>query len=178
MSERYMLIPMPESLCVDLIRYSDGYMTPERIGDMASGQLLDFLERDFDESGREWFASRALEFAEDYFPDIAERWRKANEEAAVRARHQEARPLVWKQVTIPHGYEVRMSYGGQDHFALVKDGRIVDDSGAYTPSGWASKVAGGTARNAWRDISFKGPFSRDWIPAEVLRSKTERRAQF
>ncbi|AZO72165.1 hypothetical protein [Mesorhizobium sp. M1D.F.Ca.ET.043.01.1.1] len=81
------------------------------------------------------------------------------------------KPLVWKEVTIPQGSEVRMAYGADHHYAKIQGGKIVDASGEYSPSEWASKVAGGTSRNAWRDLWFRLPLTKDWVPAQTLRSK-------
>ena len=64
-----------------------------------------------------------------------------------------------------------MHYGAEDHYAEVKNGRIVDETGRYSPSEWASKIAGGTSRNAWRDLWFKEPLARTWVPAQLLRDQ-------
>jgi hypothetical protein len=65
-----------------------------------------------------------------------------------------------------------MAFGHDHHYAKVKGGKIVDDDGSYSPSEWASKVAGGTSRNAWRDLWFKEPLSKNWVPAQLLRDQT------
>ena len=67
--------------------------------------------------------------------------------------------------------DVRMAYGGTHHYAKVTNGRIVDADGDYSPSEWASKVAGGTSRNAWRDLWFREPTSKHWVPAQLLRDQ-------
>lgn len=86
------------------------------------------------------------------------------------ADHQ---PLVWKDVTVRAGSEVRMSYGGKQHYAKIVGGCIVESDGSkYSPSEWASKVAGNTSRNAWRDLWFKEPLSNTWVPARLLRTNT------
>ena len=170
MTDPIMMIPMRQSLCIDLIRYSDGYFTPEQIGDLAEEQILGLLEAAFDDLGPRWFGERAVEFAEDHLPHIAEEWLKQDADAL--ASHQkESKPLVWKEVTVPHGAGVRMHYGAEDHYAEVKNGRIVDETGRYSPSEWASKIAGGTSRNAWRDLWFKEPLARTWVPAQLLRDQ-------
>ena len=63
-----------------------------------------------------------------------------------------------------------MTYGGGQHYALIKDGRIVDGDGAFSPSSWTAKITS-TARNAWRDLWFKVPGNKDWVPAEALRQR-------
>ena len=164
MSEKVMWIPMEQALCVDLIRFG-GY-APDTIGELAEQQILDFLERSFDHNGPALFGDHALDFAERHLPDVADEWRSRNVVADVRKR----RPMVWKEVTVENGSEVRMRYDGAYHYALVEDGSIVDEDGSFSPSEWASKIAGGTSRNAWRDLWFKTPRSTEWVPAHLLRA--------
>lgn len=166
MSDDRVWVPMSQSFVTDLIRFSDGEFTPELIGYMAEEQLLNLFERSFDVIGEQWFGERAMEFADVYFPDLAEDWRKRMGVPA-----SESKPLVWKGVNIPHGSDVRMQYGGEDHFAKVDNGAIADKTGRYTPSQWARKVARGTSRNAWRDLWFREPWSLTWVPADLMRKR-------
>ncbi len=76
---------------------------------------------------------------------------------------------MWKEVTISSGTDVRMQYGGSYHFARVKNGKIEDQDGRFSPSEWASKVANGTNRNAWRDLDFRLSHNESWISASHLR---------
>jgi hypothetical protein len=170
MPDSMMLVPMRQSFCLDLIRFSDGIFTPESIGDLAEEQILNLLDRAWDGHGELWFGERAFEFAEIYFPDIANEMLKFEAKGAgLYSRGN--KPLVWKEVTVPHGAGVRMTYRDEHHYGEVKNGRIVDQSGSYSPSEWASKVADGTSRNAWRDLWFKdGP---NWLPAQMLRDKAK-----
>jgi hypothetical protein len=92
---------------------------------------------------------------------------------SVRQRSAESRPLVWKEVTILSGSEVRMFYNGTHHYAAIKGGKIVDHDTEYSPSEWASKIAGGTSRNAWRDLWFKEALSKTWVPAQLLRNQAQ-----
>jgi hypothetical protein len=46
-----------------------------------------------------------------------------------------------------------------------------------SPSEWASKVAGGTSRNAWRDLWFKEPLSKTWVPAQLVRDQAQQEIQ-
>jgi hypothetical protein len=70
-----------------------------------------------------------------------------------------------------------MAYGDKHRYATVRRGHIVDDGEEYSPSEWASKVAGGTSRNAWRDLWFKEPLSKTWVPAQLLRDQAEEAQQ-
>ena len=167
-----MMIPVDAKFCVDLIRFSDGGHTPGGIGELAQDQILSLLEFNYDTLGPQFFGDRAIEFADIYFPDIAERWRREDRgDSSIPGK--DAKPLVWKEVTIAHGSAVRMQYGREMHFAKVEDGRVVDEDGAYSPSEWASKVAGGTQRNAWRDLWVKEPAASTWVPAQLLRQRAQ-----
>lgn len=164
MSNDIIYIPFPRELYDDVIRFSDGQVRPESVAaNEVRGWLSYSVEVDYDLWG-----DRIEEVAEKYAPDIYEKWQTKD-----AAAHIDRLPLVWKEVTISAGSEVRMAYGGSHHYAKVKGGKIVDDDGAYSPSEWASKVAGGTSRNAWRDLWFKEP-GRTWVPAQLLRDQAQR----
>jgi hypothetical protein len=85
----------------------------------------------------------------------------------------------WQSVFLANGTRLKMTYKGEDHLAEVRhqqiwyNGRVV-----HSPSQWASDVADGTARNAWRDISIYRPLHKDWIPASMLRQRFIRKARF
>ena len=121
------------------------------------------------EEGECW-GDRIVEVAELYAPHVAERWEQEDEAERKEWRAQN-KPLVWKEITISAGSKVRMFYQGDHHYAEVKRGRILDEGKEYSPSEWASKVAGGTARNAWRDLWVQEPYSKTWVPAEILRKQ-------
>ena len=127
---------------------------------------------DFGDPGEHW-GDRSEEAAEEFAPHVAERWRQ-EDEAALKERLAENKPLVWKEVTISAGSKVRMHYRGDHHYAEVKHGRIFDDGKEYSPSEWAKKVAGDTTRNAWRDVWFREPLSKTWVPAQLLRDQAKR----
>lgn len=168
-------IPFPKRLYDNLVRLSDGKADVPYLA-------ASFLESDiqiglghYDVSHvSEWlwdlFGDRIYELAEEYAPHSLEKWQQA--ENAEAASYLAARdPLVWKEITVPPNSEVRMSYGGAYHYAKVRDGKIVDDDGAFSPSQWAQKVAEGTSRNAWRDLWLKEAQNSEWVPAQLLREK-------
>lgn len=155
-------IPFPRSLYDNIIRFSDGRVDPAWI---AQDQVEQWVARSVEDFNECW-GDRVQEVAEIYAPDIAQQWRQ--EDRAERAKQRRA-ALHWKEVTIPAGSQVRMAYGGIQHYAEVQNGAIVDDGKTYSPSEWASKVADGTSRNAWRDIWIKEPFDKHWVPAQKLR---------
>lgn len=160
-------VPFPRELYDDIVRFSDGKLDPVQL---ATGELRNLIEGTIEDHGDEWWGDRAYEVAEKYAPHVAEKWRNEDREA-IEARNRQRRPLAWKEVTIPHGSEVRMQYGRDHSYARIEDGRIVDGGETYTPSEWASKVANGTSRNAWRDLWFKLPTTSHWTPATVLREQ-------
>ena len=159
MTDEKILIPMNLRFCIDLIRFSDGQLTPEKIGKLAEQQILGLFEADFDTFGPAYLGERADEFGEVYGLELS-----------IGDPEKPARnPLIWKNIAFPHGSEVRMSYSGDVHFAKVVNGFIEDTGNKYSPSEWASKVARGTSRNAWRDLWFKKPHSSKWLPAHLIR---------
>lgn len=167
-------IPFRKSLYDDLVRLSDGRCNPAEV---AEARVIAWIDQNMtlstqggwaDDDFASFFDDRSREVAEKYAPWVLEEWDRAA--GSAQAAHQRKRqPLVWKEITVPTGSEVRMPYGGTLHYATVGEGKIVDKDGAFSPSEWASKVAGWTSRNAWRDIWFKLPTSSQWMPATLMR---------
>ncbi len=156
------LIPISRKLYDDIIRLSDGQLDPVRL---ANYQLEDWLAYSIEDGNYDW-GERWEEAAKTFNPHFYEKWLKEQDkESYKRKRHD----LVWKKVTIPHGSEVRMNYKKKDYYAKVEDGSIIDGGRRFSPSEWAKHIASGTSRNAWRDLHFKFPNSKYWVPAEVLR---------
>lgn len=169
MTKEIVFIPFDKELYDDLVRFSDGGLD---VSAWAEEQIMDCLERNLGDLTSRLFGARSIDFYRKYYPDYAK-------EAEARLRQAEVldleellvKPLVWKEITVKSGTKVRMQYGGTHHFAVVRDGKIEDGSGAYSPSQWAKHIANGTSRNAWRDIEFRQEESTHWVPAEVLRDK-------
>lgn len=171
-------IPFKRDLYDDLIRFSDGTINP---ASLAVQEVENWIERGFNygHGADDWFAElfpeRLYDLAEKYAPDwVDELQRREREDGETHVAKR--LPLVWKEVTVPGGSEVRMIYRGQQHYAVVKDGHIVDDDGDFSPSSWTAKITS-TARNAWRDLWFKVPGSKEWVPAEMLRQRARRAQQ-
>jgi len=160
-------IAFDRELYDDIIRFSDGRLDPVALAD---SRVRSWVEGsiEFDDV-EQWAEDRLEDLAEKYAPHVLERWRKERAEH-LRQRSTESRPLVWKEVTIASGSEVRMFYNDAHQHAVIKGGKIVDEGKEYSPSEWASKVAGGTSRNAWRDLWFREPLSKTWVPAQLLRN--------
>lgn len=132
---------------------------------LESGDYLPPDEESLTEHIERWWTA-----AENINPSFVDAHR-ANADSSLSRVEKENRPLIWKEVTIPSGSNVRMTYDGSDHFAVVKEGKILDDGHLYSPSEWASKIANGTSRNAWRDLYFQIKGSRFFVPADLLRKQ-------
>lgn len=162
-------IPLSRKLYEDIIRFSDGKVDPAA---MAEFQLEAWVERDleFNTTEEDFWGDRFEDAAAIYAPHLLKRLENERQQISDR-RKESSKPLLWKEVQIPAGSEVRMTYGGQQYYAKIEGGRIVEDDGnRYTPSEWCSKVAGGTSRNAWRDLSFRELLG-EWVPAQLYRDK-------
>jgi hypothetical protein len=146
---------------------------PPRILSTSPFPAPPFVENTIRGSDRDYWGDRLEEAAALFVPELAEQWRQEDETGATQQRLADSQPLVWKEVTVAVGSKVRMAYGGTHHYATVKRGHIVEDGDnrEYSPSEWASKVAGGTSRNAWRDLWFREPLSKIWVPAQLLREQ-------
>lgn len=166
----YIHIPFPRKLYDDIVRFSDGKIDPVAL---AHNQVLDLLRFGADDYVRDWFGERTEEFLAIHFPEILEDWTKKEIEG-LEAKLAKLSPLAWKEVSVPVGSDVRMQYDGSHHYGKVKEGRIADQDGLFTPSEWASKVAAGTNRNAWRDLWFKLPGQSSWISATMLREQARK----
>jgi hypothetical protein len=171
MTENIIYIPFPKELYDDIIRFSDGEQDPASVAEWRVRGWVENLDSPDDTWG-----DRAFEVAEKYNPDRLKWWIEENdkEHAESMRRIKETRKaLVWKEITVKHGTEVRMAYGKDTYFASVNNGKIVDQDGEFSPSAWAYKIAGNTARNAWRDIWFKETSSSTWVPAQLMRSQAK-----
>jgi len=169
-------LPISKRLYDDVVRFSDGHC--DLIWTMEE-QFHHFIRRTADDNcfgvmGND--PARLREFLKIYHPDIVDRW---DNETAV-GEEEEAEPsakwspLVWKEAEVPAGSEVRMQYAGAYHTARIANGKIIDRDGQYSPSEWASKVAAGTNRNAWRDLYFRLPGKADWTAAGTLREEARK----
>lgn len=167
MAENVVFIPISRKLYDDIVRFSDGKADP---AELAEWNLEAWITRDLEIGDGSLWGERFNDVAAEYAPHVL-----SDKDRLMVERDREAtdlaKPLVWKEVSIPAGSEVRMSYRDTHHYAKVEAGRISDVDGTYTPSEWASKIADGTSRNAWRDLWFRERHSKTWVPATLLRQK-------
>ena len=169
-------LPFNKRLYDDVVRFSDGHC--DLVWTMED-QFHDFIRRTADDycfgvMGDD--PARLRKFLEIYHPDIVARWDKedTSTEEDDRALSEKWSPLVWKEVEVAAGSEVRMQYAGAYHTARVAKGKVIDSDGQFSPSEWASKVAAGTNRNAWRDLYFRLPGKADWVSATALREEARK----
>ncbi|RWF74475.1 MAG: hypothetical protein EOS26_16320 [Mesorhizobium sp.] len=164
MSKAEVYIAFDRELHSDIVYLSDGNIDPSGLAESLIRNWIENTIRD-----GFWPEKHLETVAEKYAPDMYARWME--EDFRTYSRREDSVPLVWKEITLRPGTEVRMAYGGKHHYATVQKGRIRDEDGAYSPSEWASKVAEGTSRNAWRDLWFREPPSFTWVPAQLLRQQ-------
>ena len=62
----------------------------------------------------------------------------------------------WKQLFLPNGTKIFMTFGQKKHQAIVKHGAFMVDDATSSPSQFANSVAR-HSRNAWRDLYIKRP---------------------
>ncbi len=79
----------------------------------------------------------------------------------------------WQGLLLEDGSQLKMPYGGKDHFAEVRHQQIYYEGSPCSPSQFASRVANNTSRNAWRDIWVKGPSDQEFRLADNLRRASD-----
>lgn len=84
---------------------------------------------------------------------------------------QSERGYSWKNVFMPHGTKIRMKYKGVMHYGAINGDELFYQDISISPSEFANKVAGGSMRNAWRDLEIKRPSDDEWFSANLLRTK-------
>jgi hypothetical protein len=79
--------------------------------------------------------------------------------------------LRWQDVILPNGSEVKMTYKGNEAVAEIKNQTLMYEGISYSPSEFAREIAGGTARNAWKDLWISKPTSgsKKWKLADDMR---------
>ena len=164
MSDAPLYIPFPRRLYDDLVRHAR--VDP---AELAERQVRAWAERALIEDAAAFHdVEHARAFAEKHFPERArEVGRRAPAPFAVDPT--EMKPLLWREIAVPHGAAVRMRANGGWAEAEVRNGLIADEEGAVSPNQWARKIANGAKRNAWRDLWFRSPSEERWTRARDLR---------
>jgi hypothetical protein len=76
----------------------------------------------------------------------------------------------WKNLFLPEGTKLRMSYKGKMFDAQVVDNEIPYNGRCVSPSEFTFEVTN-TSRNAWRDIEVLLPGKSQWESADRLRQQ-------
>ena len=97
--------------------------------------------------------------------------------AQARLRAENTRPgagrgYQWKNLFLPTGSRLRMSFGGKSHYAAVDGDEIVFEGERVSPAQMANRIAGGI-RNAWRDPWIQFPGEKNWKTASLRRRQTQ-----
>ena len=147
--EEVIYLPFSKRLYDDVVRFSDGHCN--LVWTMEE-QFHNFIRRTADDHcfgvmGDD--PTRLKRFLEIYHPDIVARWddEDATRDLEAAAGSTKWSPLVWKEVSVPAGSEVRMQYGGAYHTARIANGKIVDVDGDAVPR---SGVAGADRHRDFR----------------------------
>jgi hypothetical protein len=116
--------------------------------------LEDYLERTSADDGwnEEYYEYISREISQEEFGDPKDGYR-------------------WYPLFLPNGTKIYMLYKQKKSHAVVKHGKIHFEKKTYSPSEFASVVAGNTSRNAWRDLYIKRPEDSEWVLANTLRDR-------
>jgi hypothetical protein len=74
----------------------------------------------------------------------------------------------WKNLFLPNGTEVRMTFDGRSFYAAVEGDRIVYAGRPISPRQLTLAIAG-DGRNAWRELWVRYPGEKKWRRANDLR---------
>ena len=134
-------------------------------------ELVDFLRKE----GSDRDPVSVVASAIDYWMDNAS-WKQEDLMPEIFERPQYL-GYHWKSLLLPPGTQVRMTYKGTTYHACVEGDDFLYEGEKLTPSEFANRIAGGTARNAWRDLWIKRPRDRDFHLADDLRRGTAERKE-
>ena len=83
----------------------------------------------------------------------------------------------WKNILLRNGSRIKMSYKGQTFYASIANGQLRFNDKSMSPSQFAAAVAGGSSRNAWRDLWIQAPDDGDfgWERADRIRERQNKR---
>lgn len=156
----YINIPFPKALYDKIVIRSGGALDPVWL---AEHQVEQFVERtvgDFD-----------------YWTDEGvEQWEEEWEHEREEYKGDPNRGYQWRDVHLPNGTRLKMTYKGDAYFADVRHEKVRYEGHSYSPSQWAGEIANNTARNAWRDIWLQFPKKTNWELAANVRRKIQAEA--
>lgn len=100
--------------------------------------------------------------------DAIDYWLQNAEEKPELLSVQPLLGYQWKNLFMPSGTELRMSYRGSYKYAKVDGDQIIYQGVSVTPSTLANTIAG-SSRNAWRDLWIRLPGEPEWRLANDFR---------
>lgn len=110
----------------------------------------------------------AVAFAIDYWLDNAS-WKDLDDLVPEPPPPPASDGYVWKQLVLPPGTELRMTYDRDVHHARVEGDYLVFNGKRTSPNAMVKAIANNTTRNAWRDLFVKRPTDRKFRMADELR---------
>lgn len=87
-----------------------------------------------------------------------------------RGKGDALRGYQWKNVFLPDGTDLRMTYAEGTYYARVEGDQLLFQGRPVSPRSFALHVAGGV-RNAWRDLWIRFSGRRDWKRAQAVRAE-------
>ena len=66
-----------------------------------------------------------------------------------------------------------MPYKGEYFYAKVEGDEVVYDGNPVSPASMVNSISG-TSRSAWRDMWFKRPKDKEWLPARERSKEREK----
>ena len=85
-------------------------------------------------------------------------------ELLIEESNKISRGYQWKKLFLPHGTNLRMQYKGTNFYAKVEGEEVIYDGRSVSPASMINSISG-TSRSAWRDMWFKRPDDKQWLPA-------------
>jgi hypothetical protein len=91
---------------------------------------------------------------------------------ALAAEIPTAAGYQWKELFLPDGTDLRMSFENEVYHARVTGDAIVYQGRRVSPRQLTIAIAG-DGRNAWRDLLLRLPGEKNWRPASLLRRNVQ-----
>ena len=87
-----------------------------------------------------------------------------------------SRGYQWKNLFLPDGTELRMQYKDANFYAKVEGDEVIYDGKSVSPASMVNSISG-TSRRAWRDMWFKRPEDKQWLPAKDWSKEREKQIE-
>jgi hypothetical protein len=171
-------VPFDRKLYDNIVRLSNGKYDPAHLALTALQGWLETGGAEYDFDWGENYAE-ALELFSGVKSENASKpsFEPDREQAPTTEIEMEGQAQVdeglmrWGPLQLPTGTKLRMEYQREHYFASVEKGKISFNGAYFTPSTWASRVANGTSRNAWRDVEIYNEKRKSWELAALLRDR-------